>query len=395
MDAREYFRIRKNSIYEDSYQQELKAHRRRRLIIISTLLSLLIATCLIVWAVRKNQTFDSYEIVSQQAREDSEATTYLGFQGNLLKYNMDGIACIGRDYKQRWNQAYEMKNPVLDSCGKYAAVCDEDGTKVYIFSPDGLSGEVETKLPIKKISVSGQGTVAVLMEDETVNYIDYYDKEGELLAENKAPIEKSGFPLDLDLSEDGYKMAVSYMLVENISINTKLAFYNFDSVGENEIDHLVSAANYDGSIVPNVEFLNKDTAVAFGDTFFEIYEGTQKPKSIFKKELQSEINSVFYNENYFGFVFNSSESSQPYKMQVFNLKGKLLFEQTFDFQYDSIKMGEDGIYMYNDGMCRIYNLKGKQIYEGGFDNALETVIPITKRKLMAVCSGELLFVRLK
>lgn len=395
MDAREYFRTKKNNLYEDTYQHELKKHHRKRFIFISVFAALLLIGIAAFWFMHKNKTFDNYEIISRQAREDSKATNYLEFQGNILKYSMDGISCMTKEYKQLWNCAYEIKNPVIDKCEEYAAICDEGGTKIYIFNKDGQQGEVDTKLPIKKISVSGIGTVAVLMEDETINYIDYYDREGNLLSENKAPIEKSGFPLDLDLSQDGYKMAVSYMLIESVSINTKLAFYNFDSVGENEIDHLVSATNYDGAIVPNIEFLNKNIAVAFGDDFFELYEGTQKPKSIFKKVFKTEIKSVFYNHSYVGVVVENGENAQPYKLQVYNLKGKMQFEQFFGMDYDDIVLGEEGIYLYSDTMCQIYNFNGKKIYEGGLESVVETLIPISKRKLLIVCNNEIINLRLK
>lgn len=395
VSAKEYFQNKKNAVRQDEYQKEIQKHRRNRILIIVVIAVILFLAGFCFYLYNRGRVFDSHEIVLEQKREDAELTTYLKFNENIVKYNMDGIMCMDFEYKQIWNQAYEMKDPIVDICEQYLAVCDNSGNKIYIMNKDGLQGEVDSRFPIKKISVAGQGTVAVLMEEDGVNYIDYYDKEGNLIAENKAPVEKSGFPLAISMSNDGYKLAVSYMMIENAAIQTKLAFYNFDSVGENEIDHLVSAANYDGSIIPNIEFLTDDIAVAFGDSFFEIYEGTQKPKSIFKKEFSEEIKSVFYDENYIGFIFDSEEPNNLYEMQIYNLKGKLKTQQAYNMEYENIIIEKERIYIYNDSVCGIYNMNGKQIYEGSFEDTLESVIPISDRKWVAVFHNQLQQLRMK
>lgn len=223
---------------------------------------------------------------------------------------MDGIACVDKDNTLIWNQSYEMKDPMVDIYNEYVSVCDNGGNKVYIFNKEGVLGEVDTKFPIKKMCVSGKGTVAVLMQEEEINYIDYYNKNGKLIAENKAPVEKTGFPAGYFIVTGWYSLLYIYDYRKCFN-TTKLAFYNFDSVGENEIDHLVAAANYENEIIPKVKFLTEDTAVVFGTDFWEIYQGTQKPKSIHKETLSEEIKSVFYDDKCFGLIYKKQWKRQP------------------------------------------------------------------------------------
>lgn len=395
ISAKEYFQMKKDELQDDNYDDKIKSHHRKRLIVSALVVAMVLLIAIVCVVYNMNVTYHSFNILSEIKRDDDKSTEYFQYGEGFVKYNMDGISHVDLNNNLVWNQSYEMKNPIIDVCDRYIAVCDNDGNKVYIFNEDGIQGEVETKLPIKKICVAGQGTVAVLMQEEDVNYIDYYDKNGKLISENKAPIEKIGYPLDISLSNDGLKLAVAYMVIENVSIQTKLAFYNFDSVGENEIDHLVSAANYENEILPDIEFVNKNTAIVFGTGFFEIYEGTQKPKVKKKIEFSSEIKSVFYDEQYVGFIFDSENGDSPYTMKVYNLKGKLVLEQAFNFEYDSIQIEESKIYMQNQAGCRIYNLKGKVLYEGSFEDELQYVIPVDRQKITLVFSDKILYVKLK
>lgn len=209
--AKEYFRSRQNELYSREYQQNMQRHRKRVLTIAISSAVIIILACVAIYLYNIYRTYTDYVVVNEIEKNENEVASYVLMNDLLVCYSMDGVSCYDKDYKQLWNQSYEMKKPMIDICGSYMAICDTGGTRCYILGEDGFKGEVDTQLPIKRLEVAAQGSVAVLLEDGDVNRINYYDRLGTLLAENKAPIEKSGFPLDISLSNDGLKMAVSYM----------------------------------------------------------------------------------------------------------------------------------------------------------------------------------------
>ena len=91
----------------------------------------------------------------------------------------------------------------------------------------GLKGQFQTKLPIQKARVATQGVVAVILADDDVTWVNFYDASGTLIAENRTTIDDFGYPLDMALSPDGIKMAVSYIRVNGYKISTQFAFYIF------------------------------------------------------------------------------------------------------------------------------------------------------------------------
>ncbi len=392
--AKEYFKNKRDEMYSREYNEKLKKHRQKVLTITLGSTVLIIIICFSIYLYNINKKYTDYSIVAEVEREESGNAAYLELDDKIIRYGMDGIACYDEKHTMLWNESYEMKNPMVDVCESYLAICDAGGTKIYIFGVDGIKGEVDAQLPIKRIEVANQGVVAALLEDGTVNRINYYDRLGNLLAENKAPIEKSGYPMDISLSNDGMKMAVSYMTMDTGSINTKVAFYNFDTVGANEIDHLVSAQEYNDAVVPELEFVNATTAVAFGDHFFDIFQGSQKPVEMFKKDIEQEIKSVFYNEAYIGLVLENTGES-PYLMEVYDLKGDQLLSMTFDMAYDDIKINNDNIYIINSTQCQMYNLKGKLKFQGDFQEGIVDILPLDENRIVVVFGNTVKTIRLK
>ncbi len=58
-------------------------------------------------------------------------------------------------------------------------------TAYYVFTEDGLKGEIETTLPIEKISVSNQGIVSAILKNENTPRIISYDATGNILVEQQ------------------------------------------------------------------------------------------------------------------------------------------------------------------------------------------------------------------
>ena len=50
------------------------------------------------------------------------------YQNGVLRYSRDGAAAVDRDGNEMWNGSYDMENPALDICEKYAVVADIQGS---------------------------------------------------------------------------------------------------------------------------------------------------------------------------------------------------------------------------------------------------------------------------
>ena len=103
-------------------------------------------------------------------------------------------------------------------------------------------------------------------------WINFYDQDGSLVAENQTNIQDPGYPMDVTLADNGVVMMVAYQYVDNGETTSYVAFYNFVEVGQSEDDRIVSGYTYVGTVIPQIQYLG-NTAVAVRDDGFTLYTG--------------------------------------------------------------------------------------------------------------------------
>lgn len=379
----------------EEFDEKIRKHRRkirRRIFIIA-------AVCIAV-AVGGNiyfryKTYYSYKVTSTVERSDVAATEFADFNGNVVKYSNDGASYTDFANHLLWNQTYEMQNPRIDVCGTYLVVYDKKGTLLYIMDTTGVLGSMETVRPIEQVHIAQQGTVAVLTKDGSASHIQLYDKTGKALAKGEIHIENSGYPMDIALSDDAQKLAVAMLDVTDGNVKTSVAFYNFGSVGQNEVDNIVGSYSYSGTFIPRIEFVTNDRMLAFGDNLLLVFEGTQKPEETARVTIKQEIKSIFYNETCFGTVMENESAADAlmpteadmvsditmdrkqedengaFRMDVYDHNGKQVMSRNFDLDYDSVEFLNNGeICIYNKEECEIFTLGGTKKFDGTSDEDL-------------------------
>ena len=368
----------------DQLEEKIKVHRMRilKLVLAVAVFLLIVAGCL--YYIYENTTYTEYQVLERAERSDSDGSRFEAFGGNILKYSYDGVSCLDTGNRQIWSQTYEMQSPMVDICENYVAIADRDGKRIYIMDTEGPRGSVETRRPISQIQVANQGMIAVLMQENGTGYIELYDRDGNYLAEGELHTKKMGYPLSIAVSNDGRKMAVS-MLDLNEGI---VLFYNFGSVGQNEIDNIVSSYSYSDRVIPKVEFLTNDIAVAVGDTGMIFYEGNQKPVETQKIELEQEIRSLFYNGHYVGLVYENENSKDSYLIDLYNTKGTREQQIPFSMEYESISLLQnDEICILNNLECSIYNVRGKLRFHSNFEEDIYGLIHQSGHKYILLKEG--------
>lgn len=345
---------------------------------------------------RSTVKYTDYKTVDKINIDDGVGSKYVAFGEFFIKYGLDGISYI--DGKETvWNQAYDMSNPIVDVCGDYAAVADKGTNTIYIFDKTGSKGQVSTSYPIIRIEVANQGVVAALLEENTANYIEVYDKNGDTLISHKTLLNGNGYPLAFTLSDDGTKMMVSYVSVSNGTMESKVLFYNFSEVGQNEVDRMVGGFNqYKSTVIPTVKFLNNNVAIAVGDDVLSIYKMREKPSLEKNIEIKDEIQKVFYDEEYIGLVFKEKNGVNKYRIEVYNLKGKEEMNQSIQMDFEKIKFSGKNIVLYNDMSCEIISFSGKERFNERFKETVVDIMPTKKfREYLVVTNNNVKKIKLK
>ena len=313
-------------VQEEEEQQETKklAQDKIRKTVIPILIGVIVIVVLL--GIATNLNYNSYEVVEETGVKNASMVDYIPYQKTLLKYSKDGAIYVDENDNAIWNETFAMKMPAADVSGEYAAIADLNGNDVYIFNKEGKVSSTTMPYKICDIAVASQGEFAVILEGEKENYINIYDKNGEQISEIQTTIDKSGYPMDIDLSADGEKLFSTYLYLDGVTAKNGLAAYNFGPVGQNEnADRLMGGYQMEDTIVPKVEFLDNNTICAFGDNQFIIYSMKEKPNEKARITFTAEVKSVLYNSAHVGIVIpNEAEDKKdaPYVLEIYNTSGR-------------------------------------------------------------------------
>ena len=369
---------------QNDFEKKIRRHRRAILYRIVIGLAIVIAVIASAYYNYQRMVYTDYDVLRKITYPEASNAQYLRFEGNILRYSQDGASAFNIANDMIWNETFEMQNPIVDVCKDYIAIGDYMGTTIYVYNSSGLQGTIDTSTPLKRFCVSGNGNVAVVLEDNEVTWVKLYDVNGTNIASDRTTMSKSGYPVCIDISEDGILLAVSYLFVDSGILSTSVAYYNFGAVGQNEVDNLVSGYNYSGTVVPQVCFINPNTSYVLGDNSFSIFKGSEKPEKVFEKDLEKEVLSVFNNEESIVLVYEDEDGANKFIAEVYNDKGDLVATQGFDIDYSSISLYKDIMVIYSSEDCQIYNTSGLKKFDGKMGGSAIIITPEESRSRFLV-----------
>lgn len=378
---------------------DIKKEEKQKRKFVFVLICLCLIAAAVIYLVSCSRQYKGYKVVESSQTDYENTASYIQFSDNLLKYTPDGVSYINSKGEIVWTTGINMKIPVAVSSGDYAVVADMNGNTVCVFSAEGEVSSQTMPYPICDVDVGDQGAFAVVLESDKTNYINMYNRKGEIVYEIQTTIDKSGYPLDITISDNGEKLFTSYMNVGNNVMENNLAAYNFGEVGQNSnADRVVGGYKFSDQVFSKVQFVNNDTVVAFGTKTVEIYAMKEKPSLRKSLTFDKEIRSIFYGEDYIGVLQKETgeDAKHLYAISVYNLRGKLEFISYVDFDYDNIFAADDEILITGGNDCVIFRTNGTIKFEGKLQGRIKSMIPSGKYlEYVIVYENETQVIRLK
>lgn len=308
-------------------------------------------------------SYDTIYRTTSYKKDTTDTHTYAEFKNGIVRYNKDGVAFLNRKNNELWIHSSQFGTPVLDIGENVFAIADISGNAIQVFTEKGLKGEIETKLPIEKLTVSSQGIVGVILKNEMNPVVMVFDATGNVLIENQINAVSMGYPTALELSPDGTVLAVAYLDVSSATMTTKVICYNFGEEGKKNKNYEVSVEEYENTYIPELYFMNDSTLVAVSDHSFILYGGKEVPVKRKEIEITQQIKSIFHNEKYIGFIL-LNESKSGYEARLYNKNGEQIMNRSFTGEYANVQMQEDEIIMYTGSQCCILTRTGLIKFEG-------------------------------
>lgn len=357
----------------EELDEKIQQHRRKifmRTLRIVVIILLLFAGTQLWMALR---TYDSYDVRNLTEQGDRSAASFMDFNGNVIEYSNDGIVCLYGDGELIWNQAFEMKMPKVAICENYLAVYDKSGTDIFIMTQEGQKKKLETSMPINSLCIAQQGTIAVLMKGEANYFVKLYDETGKELASGEFYSSQGKIPVDIALSYDAQKLAVAMIDITGGAVDSIVEFYNFGSVGQNEIDNNVGTYVYEDLLFTEIKYVSKNKIIAIGDTKTIVFEGAQKPEPTNEIIYETEPTSVFYSNKNIGITYANQD--EGYHIKVFDLNGNVVMENDTNIPYGKVELlNNNEICILGQYDCELFTIHSIKKFSYTFDTPIYKVV---------------------
>lgn len=367
--------LRKEDHPETEAMEEAKRQKRKRWKKTGIIAGSILAVSIGIYLLINLQTYTSVRTVDTYPVSGAASNEYKQFADGVLKYSRDGISYLDQKGSEVWNQPYQVQNPVVDVNETSGAVADKGGNAILVFNEEGLRGEIETDLPIERISVSEQGIVSVILIDESSSQILCYDAAGNILVEHKTSVNGTGYPMDAALSPDGEILQVLYLYTQDGTITSRVAYYNFGQEGESETDHQVTEQEYKDVVMADGFFMNQSVSAAVGDNMLTVFRGKSVPEEAVKVEIDKEIKSVFHSQKYIGMILKN-EGKEGYELRLYNDRGQMAMSEDFSGDYSNVKICGSQVIMYDGKNCSIFTRGGIQKFEGEMNSNILEIFPV-------------------
>lgn len=352
-----------------------RRYRKNRAIIFIGLLIIIVVIGAIYLIRLFNRNYQDYEVLGRTTNTEENLGGYLGYNGAVVRYSKDGAVAIDSKGNLLWNGSYQMADPIADTCEDYVVIADRGGKNLQIYDRKGLAGSITTNHPIIKAEVAYQGVVAVLMIEGDLSYIELYDEDGKLLGEKITNMVADGYPMDISISNNGEKVAATYLCISKGEIINNILFLNYGEVGKNFTDRTAGAHIHELGIVPKITFLDNDTVAAYKEDGLMIFAMEEIADIAKEVTIEGTIESVVHNEKYVGMVIREEESINPILL-LYDLKGKLILELQLESDYESIYLSGDEIILIKDTSCLVYKANGKVKFRYTFTTNISALYPI-------------------
>jgi hypothetical protein len=374
-DIRYYLKEKeKREQMQAGYKEKIVRHKLTSFYRILLVVAVLIALTVIIVVRYKRHIYTDYDLVSSVERESTHGARDLRLGNAVLTYSKDGAHCTDATGRVVWNQTFEIQDVQISVSGSTVAIGDYNGRSIYIANSEKLLGEITTTMPIRAISVSQAGYVTAVLADTDIARINMYNLKGELLYEGKASMDESGYPVAVCMSPGGELLCVSYVYVDAGVLKSNVAFYNFQSIGDNKNDNMVSIWIYTDTLMPYVQFMNDETSFAVGDNRLTIFSGGHIPAPLVEHLLDREIRSVFYNDRYIGLVYSAEDGENQYQLDVYTISTEKPKSFYFDMDYTDIYFGKSDFVIYNETECMIMTMDGIEKFRGAFPKSVSLML---------------------
>lgn len=249
-------------------EPETKKTNKRKLLITIITIILIIIVAIIGLIYSRDKEFREWfdtSILRKEVNQDKLATIEIkeenakvyAFNQYIGVLNKNEFKIYGNTAKEEEKLDIEIANPLYDSSGRYLAIAEDKGKKMYFIIDKDIAWKKTIEGKIEQIHVSKNGYVAVAIVDTTYKtMITVYNEKGELLFNRYLPTTRVS---DISISNDNKYLAIAEIDTSGIVIESKIEVISIEKATTDAENSKISTYQIENNeLITNIRYHSKD-----------------------------------------------------------------------------------------------------------------------------------------
>ncbi|MCL2397739.1 MAG: DUF5711 family protein [Defluviitaleaceae bacterium] len=292
----------------------------------------------------------------------------------LFLATRDSVRFHNADGTEIFRASHNMQNPMLFGRGDFAAIAEDGGRSINVYSAAGLMYHIATEHPLTSFSLSPTGFSAIITYRGGAYGMYVYGPTGARRREG-IHTDANVVPMLGDISHDGSMWAISYLDINDAQMNSFVNFISVDRMGHLVYDYLddIFAASLDNpdQIIAAMRFMDNGTLVAISDTLIFAIDPTTGA-TIWESPVNNRISRVFFGDNWLAVAYGEpilNRSGLPTGAVVaYSTAGARLFSHQIDSTATSLVGRGNNIVVGAGGHFTAISRNGQVLWEHTMPN---------------------------
>ncbi len=332
-----------------------------------------------------------FEVMNRSTINPLDKVSLRRLGNHIVRISKDGVTMIDYEGGIIWDKTFNMMNPKVINNDKFLAVGDMSSRDIYLFSEEGFLRKYDVNDPIIMYDINENGIVAIIGQNEKGHVVQLFNAGGTELIHRETFLENDGFPLALDISKDGTKMVTSYLFVKGETVVSSLTFFNFSDTGQKFAERVTGSYGVDGTVIPEVKFLDEEHVSAVGDNQILFYQVDIKPEEIAKIVLGNEIKKASYADGnlltLMGRPVSGEAAYQENDLVAYKPSGQVAYQTNDESAITYLEGSDEKYYVESEFYIREY-YNGKINWETPLKEDIKHIGSLGRNKFLIVLQNE-------
>lgn len=260
---------------EEEKKEEKKWNLKKiiKILLILIIIGLIVAGIILYRENRKVQNFFDENIFRKTVKEENllniditnDANTYIcAFGNNIAVLNNNILTAYNTYAKQEFTLNLTITTPIFASEGKYLAVAEKNGNKIYLISDKNIMWQADIEGKIEKVSINKNGYIAVAVTQTSYKTVVItYEPSGKELCKTYL---SSTYALDMDISNDNKSLAIAETDLSGIQIKSGIRIVSLEKIEQDAENAVIYKEEVDkDAIITSIHYNDSNSLICMLD----------------------------------------------------------------------------------------------------------------------------------